>query len=123
MRRLLIALPLLFAAAPAFATGGFDCRTTDGSGIELSGTVGRVVGNPIIAAALRIGESAWLTNDAEPRIVIARSWLDEEELKVDLADAQVERLEARLRTRVTRNGATGTIERDGRRHPVRCELE
>jgi hypothetical protein len=123
-RSLLVALPLLFAASPAFATGGFDCRTTDGSNIAMSGTIGRVVGAPLIAAQLRLGDEALATTDPEPRITIARSWIDTSEIRVDLADPQAERFEAQLRARTTRHGtATGTLVRGGIAHPVRCELE
>jgi hypothetical protein len=124
MKRILLAMPALFAATPAFATGGFDCRTTDGSNITMSGTIGRVVGAPLIAAHLRLGEETLSTTDAEPRITIARSWIDTREMRVDLADPQLERFEAQLRTRSRRDGtATGTLVRNGVSHPVRCELE
>ena len=123
-RALLLALPAMFAATAAFATGGFDCRTTDASNIQMSGTIGRVVGAPLIAAQLRLGDETLATTDPEPRIAIARSWIDTSEIKVDLADPQAERFEAQLRARTTRHGtATGTLMRDGATHPVRCELE
>ena len=123
-RALLLALPALFAATPAFATGGFDCRTTDGSDILMSGTIGRVIGAPLIAAHLRLGDETLATTDPEPRIAIVRSWIDAREIRVDLADPQAERFEAQLRARTTRRGtATGTLVRGGVTHPVRCELE
>ena len=123
-RSFLLAVPLLFAASPALATGGFDCRTTDGSNIEMSGTIGRVIGAPLIAAQLRLGDEALATTDPEPRITIARSWIDTREIRVDLADPQLERFEAQLRARTRSDGtATGTLVRDGASHPVRCELE
>ena len=124
MRSFALALPLLLIAAPAHATGGFDCEATDGSGIGMSGTVGRVVGAPLVGAALHLGDRTLATTDADPRIVIARSWIDEHEIRVDLADPRLERFEARLRARPARDGtASGTLERDGRTRPVRCELE
>ncbi len=124
MKRFLLLLLALFAASPAFATGGFDCRTTDGSNILMSGTIGRVVGAPLVAAHLRLGEETLSTTDAEPRITIARSWIDTREMRVDLADPQLERFEAQLRTRARRDGtAIGTLVRNGVSHPVRCELE
>lgn len=124
MRPLLLALPLFALGSPALATGGFDCDTTDGSRVRMSGTVGRVAGSPLVAAALTVGETMLTTTGAEPRIVIARSWIDEQEIRVDLADPRLERFEARLRARTARDGtASGTLEYDGRRHPVRCLLE
>ena len=125
MKRFLLAMPLLLVPTPALATGGFDCRTTDGSNILMSGTIGRVIGAPLIAAHLRVGEQPTLsTTDPEPQIAIVRSWIDEREIRVDLVDPQVERFEAQLRARTARGGrATGTLVRGGVTHPVRCELE
>jgi hypothetical protein len=120
---LFIALPLLLVAAPAAATGGFDCRTTDGSGIVMSGTIGRVVGTPLISATLRIGDRTMSTYGTDAEVAIARSWIDAREIRVDLVDAQAEHFEAQLRARVTRRGAAGTLTRGGRSHPVRCEVE
>lgn len=124
MSRLLIVLPLLAAAVPAWATGGFDCRSTDGSGLRMSGAVGHVIGAPLVSAHLHFGERALSTADPEPQLVIARSWLDSERIWVDLADPQLSRFEAQLRVRVGANWtATGTLVRDGLTHPVRCEVE
>lgn len=126
MRKCLFPLApaFLLLATPALATGGFDCRATDGTDIGMSGTVGHVVGAPLVGATLHLGERALSTTDPDPQIVIARSWLDEHEIRVDLADPQLERFEARLRARPEDDGsATGTLERDGRSHPVQCELE
>lgn len=122
--KLLLWAPLLLAAEPASATGGFDCRTTDGSNIALSGAVGHVIGNPLVTAHLQLGERTLSTVGDEPVLVIARSWLDAERIWVDLADPQLSRFEAQLRVRLGRNWtATGTLVRDGRTHPVRCETE
>ena len=123
-RSFVLALPLLFAATPAFATGGFDCRTTDGSDIMMSGTIGRVIGTPLIAAHLRIHGETIGANDPEPQIAIVRSWIDEREIRVDLADPAAERFAAQLRARIGRaSRATGTLVRDGVTHPVRCEID
>ena len=120
----LLAMPLMCATTPAFATGGFDCRTTDGSRIMMSGTIGRVVGTPLVAAHLQIDGRTFGTNDPAPQIAIARSWIDEREIRVDLIDAQAEQFEAQLRARIDRVGhATGTLLRHGVTHPVRCEVE
>jgi hypothetical protein len=124
MKRILLSLPLLIAATPAFATGGFDCRTTDRSNIMMSGTIGRVIGAPLVAAHLRIGEQTLGTNDPQPQIAIARSWIDTREIRVDLADAQAQNFAAELRVRLTRRGdGTGTLVREGVTHPVYCTVE
>jgi hypothetical protein len=125
VRRLaLLALPLLGIAAPASATGGFHCEATDGSNLAISGTVGRVIGAPLIGASLHLGDRTLSTTDEPPLIAIGRSWLDEREMRVDLVDANAERFEAQLRARPRGDGtATGTLVREGRTHRVRCELE
>ena len=116
--------PLLLAASPALATGGFACEATDGSRVAMGGTVGHVIGAPLIGAWLEVGEQRWATTDPEPEIAIGRSWLDEHEIRVDLVDRQAERFEAQLRVRTSEAGeARGTLVRDGRTYPVRCDLE
>jgi hypothetical protein len=123
-RPLLFALPLLLIGAPAFATGGFHCQTTDGSNLAISGSVGHVVGFPLLGATLHLGERTLATTDEPPQISIGRSWLDDREIRVDLIDSNAERYEAQLRVRVTRDGtARGTLVREGRTHRVQCELE
>ncbi|MDQ4087824.1 MAG: hypothetical protein M3177_07435 [Pseudomonadota bacterium] len=123
-RTLLFTAPLLLLASPALATGGFRCEARDGSNLAISGTIGRVIGNPLGGASLHVGEQTISTTDAEPQIAIGRSWIDEREIRVDLIDANAQRFEAQLRARPTRNGtATGTLIRHGRTHRVRCELE
>ena len=119
-----MALPLMAVATPAFATGGFDCSTTDRSTIRLSGVVGRTLTAPLVAARLEVGDRTWSTTDANPRIHIGRSWIDQRETRVDLVDPNVMRFEAQLRVRhMMRGTATGTLVHDGVTHPVRCTLE
>ena len=121
---LLIALPMLLAAAPALATGGFDCRTGDGSDIALSGTVGHTLTSPLVAARLRLGSRSLDTGGEDATIAIGRSWIDEREIRVDLVDANAMRFEAQLRARIGARGtASGTLIRNDAEHPVRCTLE
>ena len=122
--RFALALPLLLTATPALATGGYDCRTTDGSNIGVSGVVGHVVGNPLVGVRLRLGEQMLSTMDEQPQIAVGQSWIDAREIRLDLIDAQAQRYEAQLRIRITtRAGATGTLVRNDRTHPVRCTVE
>ena len=121
---LLLGLPLLLAATPALATGGYDCRTTDGSEIGVSAVVGHAPGNPLVGARLRLGERVLSTAGEPPAIAVGQSWIDEREIRLDLIDAQALRYEAQLRARIaTRSGWVGTLVRDGRSHPVRCTVE
>ena len=122
-RSLLLPLPLALMASPAVATGGFHCRAADGSNIAMSGTIGHVIAAPLVGAALHLGERTLSTTDQSPQVAIGRSWIDEREIRVDLVDAQFMRFEAQLRARVTRDGAVGTLVREGRTHRVRCEVE
>lgn len=119
-----IALPLLLAASPALATGGFECRTTDDSGIRVVGTIGHVIASPLVTAQLHLGDRTLSTAGEAAPIAIGRSWIDSREIRVDLVDAQATRFEAQLRARImTRNGATGTLVRNDVSHPVRCDVE
>jgi hypothetical protein len=120
----LIVCPLALLAAPALATGGFDCRTTDGSNIGLAGTIPHAISGGVLNARLEIGDRVLETHGPRPEISIGQSWIDEREIRVDLVDPQIERFEARLRVRTDRRGnSVGTLVREGRTHPVRCELE
>jgi hypothetical protein len=116
MKRILLLGPaLLLAAAPAHATGGFECWTPD-RGIVLIGSFGNSVGMPMERTLRTSGEDA--------QIVIMRQWIGEGEVRVDLAARNEERLEARLRARLEAEGTgSGTLERDGATHRVRCEME
>ena len=117
----LLGLSLLIAA-PAQATGGFDCWTADRR-IVLTGSFGNWHGNPMDAAFLQIGDRRLSTAGDRPDIVIVRSWLDEEEVRVDLGDRDY-RVVWRWRGRWTDNGAgRGTLRWNGETHPIRCEME
>ena len=121
---LIAAVAALTAAAPALATGGFECRATDGSGLRISGVVGHGIASPLGAVQLIEGRRMLSTADARPAIAIGQSWIDSREIRLDLVDPQGLRYEAQLRTsRMLRNQGTGTLIRNGRRHPVRCTTE
>ena len=122
--RFFLGLPLLLASTPAWATGGFECRTTDRSNISMTGTIGHTIASPLVTAQLRLGQRMLSTTGARPQLAIGRSWIDSREIRVDLVDANAMRFEAQLRARImTRIGATGTLVRNGRTHPVRCTVE
>ena len=121
----LLILPLAFAATPAFATGGFECRTTDRSAIVLGGSFGNSLGTPIDAIYLELpGRQRLWTADRPYSLFIVRSWLDGEEIRVDLQEQGGDDFAAQLRVRFVRDRiATGTLLRNGVRHPARCEME
>jgi hypothetical protein len=118
------ALAALTAATPALATGGFDCRATDRSGLRVSGVTGHGIVTPLVSARLMEGRRTLATHGERPALAVGQSWIDEREIRLDLVDPQAMRFEARLRARITlRNQGTGTLVRGGRTHPVRCTIE
>ena len=124
--RLLIGLPGLLAAAPALATGGFDCWTTDRN-MVLTGSFGNSEGTPIDAIFLQIGERALSTAGDSPELRILRRRFEvtqSREILVILARPPSDRAEIELRGRLERDGTgSGTLYQDGVGQPVRCEME
>lgn len=124
MKRAFLLLPVLLTATPALATGGYSCSTQGKDPVRIDIVTGHGVVPAIAQVRLQDGDRSWSTADADPAIVIAQSWIDPREVRLDLVDAKVQRYEARLRVRMmTRLTATGTLERDGIKRAVRCEGE
>ena len=118
---LLLAATLLLLPAPAWATGGFECRTAD-RGIVLTGSYGAANTN-IDAIFLTTRGRTLSTADPRPRIFVTRSRFDEREIRVDLEDNDG-RPVARLRTRVGQGRRfQGTLRHGGVTHRVQCEFE
>ena len=64
------------------------------------------------------------TGADQAQIVIAQSWLDEDELKLDLADGNVENFIVKLRTRRLRDGVyAGTMRYRERTVKIDCRFE
>jgi hypothetical protein len=122
MKRILLLASILSTASPALATGGFDCRSADG-GIALAGTVGHTIVSPLVGARLTVGERTLSTIGDPAPLAIGRSWIDEDEIRVDLVDPQAMRVEAALRVVRAGRSWTGTLIRDGTAYPVRCVME
>ena len=110
---LALAALVLLTATPAWATGDIACRTAGPDPIALDLVVGH--------AALSAIVSARLTEGGRPvPAAIAQSWLDGEELRLDLADPAAMRHELRLKTRRIGDHYDGSVWRAGKRHWVRC---
>src|SRR5687767_757274 len=92
------ALAALTASAPALATGGFECRATDRSGIQVSGVIGHGIASPLVSVRLVEARRALSTTGERPTLAIGQSWIDSREIRLDLVDPQGFRYEARLRT-------------------------
>lgn len=106
-------LAALALATPAHATGGLVCRTAGDRPIELA----LVISHTAVAAAV----SARLSDSGrDVPVAIAQSWLEPNEVRLDLVDRNAVRHELRLRAR--KNGAfyDGSLWRNGRRQWVRC---
>ena len=124
MRFARIAALAAFVSSPAFATGGFECRATDRSGISVSGVIGHGIASPLVSVWLVEGRRTLSTAGERPMLAIGQSWIDSREIRLDLVDAQGLRHEAQLRAKwMVRNQGSGTLIRNGRRHPVRCTIE
>lgn len=116
MKKFLAALPLaLFAATPAEATGGFACRTAGAKPIEVSIGFGHVPGSPLLTDATRL-----LDNGRIIPVIAPQWWLDNDELRLLLADPSAMRRELILKAK--RNGPyyDGNVWRGGQRRWVRC---
>lgn len=116
-----IAAILCAAAAPAFATGTILCRSTisptDGPALSL------VVGTGgIVQARLIQGGEPFTTGEGAGAPMIAQTWLDRWQLKLDIVDANADARIARLDTR-RRAGEDylGILILNGRTWRVRCE--
>ena len=121
-----LAAAALACSAPAFATGGLDCRPIQGAGPTLHLVIGHVVAPALVSVRMTDGLSY---NSGSERmgsrgLAIARSWIDERLLWVDLADPGLTRFEGRLRAvfqpKLRGRPAVGTFVRNGRTWRVRC---
>ena len=112
----LLAFTLPILAGPAFATGGLLCRTAEPQPVEIALVVSHTTVSSIVSARLT-------DNGAAVPVALAQSWLEPNELRLDLTDTNAMRHELRLRA--TRNGATfdGSLWRSGKRRWVRCREE
>ena len=126
---LAVAACLIAAPLPALATGGFSCTAPGGRGPSLSIVVGHGVVPQVVGVTLRDGARTYATGGSIPEarltpIIVGQSWIDAQELRLDLLDAQALRFEGRLRARfqprVRGRPAVGTLLRNGRTYRMRC---
>ena len=112
MKKLALLAPLtVLVATPAAATQGMTCRTASGVPLELSLVFG--AWPSVMQPNLRIA-------GRRIPVVVAQSWLEGPEVRVDLYDPNLLRHELRLKVR--RNGPVldGSVWRGGQRRWVRC---
>ena len=108
---------LLVVAGPAFATSGYSCTTEGDAPISVDIVIGHAAGPAIAQVRLTENGRTLSTADADPQLMIAQSWIDDKEVRIDLVDANAERYEARLRVR----NSKGTLERGGKTYRVVCD--
>jgi hypothetical protein len=117
------AVALLCVPSPVGATSSIFCRSTDLPQLTLDLSVGHppvAIGN----VSFNDGSGTLDTGADQAQIVIAQSWLDEDELKLDLADGNVENFIVKLRTRRLRDGVyAGTMRYRERTVKIDCRFE
>jgi len=110
---LIVSLVAAISATPALATGGMVCRTAGPRPIQVSVGFGHVPGAPINLTRLT-------DNGRNVPVKAPQWWLDDQELRLVLADPDARRREAIIKT--TRKGRyyDGSLWRAGKRRWVRC---
>jgi hypothetical protein len=113
--RKLYGAALLFTlfAAPAHATGGLTCRTSGSPRIEVQLVIGHTIVSSVVSARVQDGRS-------NVPVQVAQSWLDANELRLDLTDPNAVRHELRLRAKRHDDRFDGNLWRGGSRRWVRC---
>jgi hypothetical protein len=108
------ALATIAIAGPAHATGGLVCETAGPRPVSVSLVIGLTAVSHVVQARLS-------DNGVDVPVTVAQSWLDGNELRLDLTDPNAERHELRLRARARGDGYDGSLWRHGKRRWVRCE--
>lgn len=113
MNKLILIAPLLLVSVPAQATGGLICRTAGARPIELALVVSHTAVSSVVSARLS-------DNGRDVPVALAQSWLEPNEVRLDLTDRNATRHELRLRAKRSRAGYDGSIWRLGQHRWVRC---
>jgi hypothetical protein len=113
MKRSVVLLGPLLAAAPAHATGGMTCKTAGPRPVEVSLVVGHTAGSPLVS-----GHLADQGRSIEVRAV--QWWRDASELRLMLVDPQATRTELTLKAKKNGQFYDGVLVRSGRSRWVRC---
>lgn len=100
-------------AAPGHASGGLMCRTAGPRPIDLRLVISHTAVSAVVSARL-------IDNGRDVPVALAQSWLEPNDIRVDLVDRNAQRHELRLR--VSKNGRVydGSMWRGGKRHWTRC---
>ncbi len=106
-------LSALFAATPAYATGGLICRTAGAKPIEVSLGFGHVPGSPLIATRFRV-------DGRTVPVTAAQWWLDDKEVRLLLVGPNAMRQELLLRAKRNDHTYDGSLWRNSEERWVRC---
>ena len=124
MRYLLAAL-VLACSAPAWATGGFECKPVAGPGPRLVVGIGHGLSLRPFTVWLREGKRQLAADGSgDAPLVLGQTWIDSQYLWIDLLDPKRNGFEAKLRAsfqpKLKYRPAIGTLVRNGRTYRVRC---
>ena len=100
-------------ASPAHATGSLTCRSPGARPMEVRLVISHTVVSSVVSAHLRDGRS-------NVPVQVAQSWLDPNELRLDLVDPNAVRHELRIRASRKGEAFDGSLWRGGIRRWVRC---
>ena len=110
------AAAFFFAATPAFATSTIACTAAGWPALDITVVIGTA---GVVEATISLGgEEISTVGENGPRI--SQAWIDENELKLDIVDANADQRLARLLTRRQGEGYAGTLQFRGRTIRVRC---
>lgn len=111
---------LACSAMPAFATSTVTCTARGWPGMDIAMVVGHGAAASVVQATISLGgEEISTFGENGPRL--GQAWIDANELKFDIVDANAERRLARLETRRRGRFYVGTLSFRGRTIRVRCE--
>lgn len=106
-------------ASPAFATSTILCTSRAWPGLDVAVVVGST---GVFQATISLGgEEISTVGENGPRI--GQAWIDENELKLDIVDANADQRLARLDTRRRGGAHVGTLQFRGHTIRVRCTEE
>ena len=93
------AFSVMFAHAPAYATGEIICDATDGSGASIRVGIGRLPVLAILDATATDGTDVWSTNatGGEREIAVGQRFMDDQRVLIDFTDPNIEQIIVSLR--------------------------
>lgn len=126
MKRILFVAALIGIVSPAAASSTIACRSTisPSAGPDFAVSVGNGAAGGIFQVRFDLGSEHYTTGQGANPPAIVQSWIDQRQLKVEIADSNAESIMTRLDAR-RRAGADylGVLTHRGRTWRVRCSEE